>query len=80
VKKISIIRPRNIEVGSKDLESQSYTFDPSRKNRLEDILSFFIDENGICKKCGHDHSYHPKYEDLRSSIDIIPDLIRSGSF
>lgn len=44
------------------------------------ILADFIDEKGMCKKCGRDHSYDPKYENVRTSIDIIPDLIRRGNF
>ena len=26
--------------------------------RPEDMLSYFIDENDICKTCGYDHSYY----------------------
>jgi hypothetical protein len=77
MKKASIIRP--FGVGSKD-KSQSQSSDLSYRNKLEDILSYFIDEKGTCKKCGRNHSCDPKYENVRTSIDIIPELIRRGNF
>jgi len=33
-----------------------------------------VDENGICKECGQNHSSNPNYEYVRTSIDIIADL------
>jgi hypothetical protein len=41
---------------------------------LEEILSQFVDENGICKMCGHDHSFTPTFEGVKTSIDIISEL------
>ena len=43
---------------------------------ISKILDTFIDGNDICRVCGLSHSYNPKYEDIRSSIDIIPELFR----
>ena len=29
----------------------------------------------ICKQCGLDHSFRPSFEDVKTSIDIIPGLL-----
>jgi hypothetical protein len=29
----------------------------------------------ICEQCGEDHDFRPKFDDTRTSIDIIPDLL-----
>ncbi len=44
--------------------------------RPEDMLSYFIDENDICKTCGHDHScYNRKFEtDPCNYQDVLPKL------
>ena len=60
MKKIFI--PQPFEVGSKDAKPKSTDFHNSII-RPEDMLSYFIDENDICKTCGHDHScYNRKFE------------------
>jgi hypothetical protein len=28
----------------------------------------------ICERCGQDHSFRPTFEDLKTSIDTIPEL------
>jgi hypothetical protein len=40
-----------------------------------DVLRQFIDKNGLCKVCGNDHSFRPTFEGVRTSIDIIPELL-----
>jgi hypothetical protein len=30
----------------------------------------------ICEECGHDHSFRPSFEDVNTSIDVIPLLIQ----
>ncbi len=29
----------------------------------------------ICEQCGEDHDFRPNFDDTRTSIDIIPDLL-----
>jgi hypothetical protein len=29
----------------------------------------------ICEQCGDDHDFRPKFDDTRTSNDIIPDLL-----
>jgi hypothetical protein len=31
-------------------------------------------DDDVCKECGHDHSYHPDFSGVQTSIDIIPEL------
>jgi hypothetical protein len=31
--------------------------------------------DGICQQCGQDHSFWPSFEDVNTSIDIIPELL-----
>jgi hypothetical protein len=31
-------------------------------------------DDDVCKECGHDHSYHPDFTGVQTSIDIIPEL------
>ena len=40
------------------------------------ILNYYIDSNGTCKMCGHNHSFKFNYEEAKSSIDIIPKLFK----
>ena len=41
---------------------------------INKILDYFVDGNNTCRMCGQDHSFNPKYEDIRSSIDLINEL------
>jgi hypothetical protein len=41
---------------------------------LDDTLARFVDGNGICKACGHDHSFKPDLGNVNTSIDIISEL------
>jgi hypothetical protein len=43
---------------------------------ISSILAYYIDNDGICKKCGHNHSFKFNYEEAKSSIDIIPKLFK----
>ena len=43
---------------------------------LEELLTYFMDEIGLCKQCGQNHSHNPEYEDVRTSIDIIAELFK----
>ncbi len=74
MKKITIARPLRVEAGSEDLKLQSQSSDTSRRNKLEDILSYFIYENCVCRQCGKNHSYNLEYENVRSNIRLISDL------
>ncbi len=73
MKKIFI--PQPFEVGSKDAKPKSTDLHYSII-RPEDMLSYFIDENDICKTCGHDHScYNRKFEtDPCNYQDVLPKL------
>jgi hypothetical protein len=44
---------------------------------IENFVSYFVDGNGKCNTCGHDHSFRPTFEGVKTSIDIIPKLLRS---
>jgi hypothetical protein len=46
---------------------------------LDDLLSHFVDSSGRCKACGQDHSFNPIFEDVKTSIDIIPELFGQQS-
>ena len=43
-----------ISTFDKEVHKDSYDDD------LEKILASFVDENGICRTCGHDHSFTGK--------------------
>lgn len=38
---------------------------------INKIVDYFVDGNSICRMCGQDHSFTPKYEEIRSSIDFL---------
>jgi hypothetical protein len=46
---------------------------------LDNLLSHFVDKNGICKVCGHDHSFNPTFVAVKLSVDIIPELFSKCS-
>lgn len=78
VKKIFITQP--FEVGSKDAKPKSTDLHNSII-KPEDMLSYFIDENDICKTCVHDHScYNRKFEtDPCNYQDVLPSYFESIS-
>ena len=41
-------------------------------SKIEDILSYFVDSNGNCRGCVHDHSFMPTFVNAETSIDLIP--------
>jgi hypothetical protein len=43
----------------------------SEISKVEDVLAYFVDSKGIC---GHDHSFKPAFEGIKTSIDVIPKL------
>jgi hypothetical protein len=45
---------------------------------LDGILARFVDKNGKCKTCGHDHRFKPNLQNVNTSIDVISGL--SGEF
>jgi hypothetical protein len=52
---------------------------PTKDGRTIDvsiILDYFVDSDGICKICGHDHSFKFNNEETKSSIDLIPKLFK----
>jgi hypothetical protein len=30
----------------------------------------------ICEQCGEDHDFNPSFDEVKTSIDVIPDLLR----
>ena len=40
------------------------------------ILDYFVDSDGTCKMCGHNHSFKFNYDGVKSSIDLIPKLFK----
>jgi hypothetical protein len=41
---------------------------------LEAIISQFVDANSICRACGHNHSFQPDFENVKTSIDDISEF------
>jgi hypothetical protein len=50
--------------------------DKSNGVKMKDLLAKFVETNGVCKICGHDHSYKPNFDNVKSSIDMILELIK----
>lgn len=44
--------------------------------RIEDILDYFVDGNGICRTCGNDHSYQPNLNDVAYGMDMVTELFK----
>lgn len=42
--------------------------------QLDDQMLFI--PNRTCKECGRDHKYRPTFEHVKTSVDVIPELIR----
>ena len=40
-------------------------------NNIENILAHFVDDNGICKICGHYQRYKLPFEGVNTINDII---------
>jgi hypothetical protein len=52
---------------------------PSKDGRATDIsriLDYYVDSDGTCKMCGHNHSFKFNYKEAKTSIDIIPKLFK----
>jgi hypothetical protein len=47
-----------------------------RATDVSSILAYYIDDDGTCKICGHNHSFKFNYEEAMSSIDIISKLFK----
>jgi hypothetical protein len=48
----------------------------NRNIRIEDILDYFVDGNGICRTCGNNHSYQPNLNDIAYGMDIVTELFK----
>ena len=55
-------------VGSSISGNQLSTFRP-----IEPPL-ILIPHDRICERCGQDHGFRPTFEDVKTSIDTIPEL------
>ncbi|HEY7081685.1 MAG TPA: hypothetical protein VH500_18485 [Nitrososphaeraceae archaeon] len=52
---------------------------PSKDFRATDvssILSYYIDSDGNCRICGHNHSFKFNYKEAKSRNDLIPILFK----
>jgi hypothetical protein len=69
----STLNKSNVEIiqGQKAAESTPCSDVITREARKEEIL-----KEEICKECDHDHSFRPPFDNLRTSIDIIPMLMK----
>ena len=38
-------------------------------------FDYFVCPDLICEQCGQDHSFRPSFEGIKTSIDIIPELL-----
>lgn len=49
-----------------------------RMVRYELLENEFVvqDADRICETCGNDHSFRPDFEGVKTSIDVIPELIQ----
>jgi hypothetical protein len=57
------------------------TRSPSKDGRAIDvsrIVDYYVDSDGTCKMCGHNHSFKFNYEEAKSSIDLIPKLFKEN--
>jgi hypothetical protein len=45
------------------------------RTHIENTLSHFVDSNGRCKICGHDHSFKPDLRNISTSNDVISELL-----
>jgi len=50
--------------------SSKFPTKSSHNTDVSRILDYYIDSDGTCKICGHDHSFKFNYEETRSSIDL----------
>jgi hypothetical protein len=55
------------------------TNEPSSIVSVQEILNYLVDKNGLCKICGKDHRFKPTFEHVRTSIDVIPELLLTKS-
>ncbi|HEY7078843.1 MAG TPA: hypothetical protein VH500_04015 [Nitrososphaeraceae archaeon] len=61
------------------MTTSTSTKSPSKDGSTIDvssILEYYIDSDGTCKICGHNHSFKFNYEEAKSSIDLIPKLFK----
>mgnify|MGYP007135522591 CR=1 FL=1 len=54
----------------------SITPAPAGKESLVDNQQCQIIDDHECKECGQDHSFKQNFEDVKTSIDIIPEMLR----
>jgi hypothetical protein len=47
---------------------------PSRYTNYTNGLEAKKEE--VCEECGHDHSFRPSFKDVKTSIDVIPLLMK----
>ena len=47
---------------------------------LEAILLQLVDASGICRACGHNHSFQPDFEEIRTSIENNSETFRRRVF
>lgn len=60
------------------MKTSTSTRSPSKDGRAIDvsrILDYYINIDGTCKTCGHNHSFKFNYE-VKTSIDILPKLFK----
>ena len=61
------------------MKTSASTRSPSKDGRAIDvskILDYYVDNDGTCKTCGHNHSFKFNYEEAKSSIDLILKLFK----
>jgi hypothetical protein len=61
------------------MTTSTSTKSPTKDDRTIDvssILDYYIDSDGNCRICGHNHSFKFNYEEAKSRIDIIPKLFK----
>jgi len=61
------------------MTTSTSTKSPTKDDRtinVSSILDYYIDSDGNCTICGHNHSFKFNYEEAKSSIDLIPKLFK----
>ncbi len=48
---------------------------PSNDNIISELFDDLLWANSICEQCGQNHGYQPNFEGVKTSMDIIPQLI-----
>jgi hypothetical protein len=58
-------------------DSIQYNFCCSKKTQKQTQKTFATCSDKICKVCGNDHTFKNNFQNVRTSIDAIPELLQT---